>query len=401
MYCFKVFYLSFAIFSFVVGPGVAQDVREHDPQNMRPIDGGAPQVRRSFGPDEDAVRILKLVLAAGGFAGMEDRITIRESEELQGAVASIQKHERLIIYGKAWMRSVAAKADTCWSNMAIFAHEVAHHMRLHMDIPNDDRAINHKVELEADYQSGFILRRMGAALVDAQSVYRTFGEAATGRHPARAARVEAVTSGWKDGGGSAGDGLLPAVVCDKRFRVDFSEGAKGEKPRYLVAAQPFLRKGQIAISVENRVPPGSGIAFVNNLGLYEGRAVEPTVSDNFLTQIDTNNVPASFTLVFSKPLKSFTFLVPMLWPATASGITFPAWKATALDPSGGTLASVSEKLLAGPRGYRDVNRRTYTLSAPAADGIAAVRFDSDPTHNGRPFAAFSTILIEQIILEEK
>ena len=55
--------------------------------------------------------------------------------------------------------------------------------------------------------------------------------------------------------------------------------------------------------------------------------MEPTVSDNFLTQIDTNNVPASFTLVFSKPLKSFTFLLPMLWPATASGITFPAWKA--------------------------------------------------------------------------
>ena len=50
MYCFKVFCWSFAICSFVVGHGVAQDVREHDPQSMRRIDGGALQVRRSLGP---------------------------------------------------------------------------------------------------------------------------------------------------------------------------------------------------------------------------------------------------------------------------------------------------------------------------------------------------------------
>jgi len=46
-----------------------------------------------------------------------------------------------------------------------------------------------------------------------------------------------------------------------------------------------------------------------------------------------------------------------------------------------------------------VPSRTFKLTAPGFDGIAAVRLASDPNLNGRPFAAFSTLLIEQITLE--
>ena len=47
----------------------------------------------------------------------------------------------------------------------------------------------------------------------------------------------------------------------------------------------------------------------------------------------------------------------------------------------------------------DIEREVVTLRAPAFDGIAAVRFDSDPRLNGQPFAAFSAILLEGVWVE--
>jgi hypothetical protein len=137
------------------------------------------------------------------------------------------------------------------------------------------------------------------------------------------------------------------------------------------------------------------MVLVNNLGLYQGRAVAPTFSQNLLTQMNTDNVPASFTLAFAKPVKSMTFTVPKVYPATPSGITFPAWRAVAQSASGQELSSVGEGLT---RRCADVPTQTYSLRAPAFEGIAAVQFSSDPRLDGVPFAAFSAILIEQVTL---
>ena len=380
------------------GPAAAQDIRDHNITSMRSFHGGMTRIRRSFQSDAEAAQIFRQIIAAAGLAGMEDRMTVRASAETPGAEATIEriagKEERLIFYNVVFMQEVAARTATYWSKVAILAHEVGHHVRWHTLIPGNE----HKFELEADYQAGFIMRRMGATLAEAQSLYRTFGAEATPTHPGRDQRLQQVTLGWKDGGAGAGPAAAVPASFSKQVTVDFSAGANGQSPQYLVVADPHLRKGPIAISINERTPPGSRMALVNNLGLYAGRALEPTASENFLTQIDTGNVKASFTLTFSKPLQSVTFLVPKAYPATSSGITFPAWQATALGPNGEALASVSEGLL---RRFADVPARSHTLRAPAFDGIKAVRFESDPNLNGRPFAAFSAILIEQIVLEEK
>jgi len=181
-------------------------------------------------------------------------------------------------------------------------------------------------------------------------------------------------------------------------RIDFSAGHQAQPPNYLIAAEPYLRNGSVALTVDKRHPPDSRIVFVTNSGLYAGRGIQPTTSEVFLTQVDTGNVPASFTLRFSVPLNSVSFLVPRAFAATESGITFPKWQAVALDARGQELSSVGEGLT---RRFGDVPARTHRLVAPAFDGIAALRFDSDPNLNGTPFAAFSTILIEQLTVEPK
>jgi formylglycine-generating enzyme required for sulfatase activity len=73
-------------------------------------------------------------------------------------------------------------------------------VRLHTIIPGR----NHEFELEADYQAGFILRRMGATREQAIAAYRIFPDAETLTHPGRAQRVQSVTLGWIDGGSTHG-----------------------------------------------------------------------------------------------------------------------------------------------------------------------------------------------------
>lgn len=181
-------------------PALAQLVREHDAQGLRSFHGRPSHIRRSFRSDAEAHAVFKHILAVSGLAGMEDRITVRASAETDNAEAFVEKtadkEERLIFYNAVFMQEIARKTKDYWSMVAILAHEVGHHIRLHTVIPGRD----HEFELEADYQAGFILRRMGATLDQTQAAFRTVGpEAATPSHPARAQRVQAATLGWTDG----------------------------------------------------------------------------------------------------------------------------------------------------------------------------------------------------------
>ena len=144
------------IIAIVVGgaPQVqAQFVREHDAQGLRSFHGGPSRIRRSFQSDAEANTIFKHILVVSGLAGMEDRITIRATEALVEKTGD--KEERLILYNAEFMQAIARKDKNYWSMVAILAHEVGHHVRYHTVIHGHD----HKFELEADYQAGFILRR--------------------------------------------------------------------------------------------------------------------------------------------------------------------------------------------------------------------------------------------------
>jgi hypothetical protein len=180
--------------------------------------------------------------------------------------------------------------------------------------------------------------------------------------------------------------------------LDFNSANTVSAPGHLVSAAPLLKNAAIPISITDVDPAQSSVVLVNNLGLYDGRAVKPTYSENFLTQVNTGNVPASFVLKFDRPVQRVTFILPAVYPYTESGITFPAWKAAALSASGEELSSTSEKLL---RQFKDYPAQSFTLNAPAFEGISAVKFSSDPNLGGKPFAAFSTLLIEQLILSPK
>jgi hypothetical protein len=175
--------------------------------------------------------------------------------------------------------------------------------------------------------------------------------------------------------------------------VEFPEVDTSTTPGHTVAALPYLHR--LGISVTDLQPATSEIVLINNRGLYQGAAVAPTTSQNLITQVNTGNVPASFTLRFAEPPRSASFTRPALYPATNSGITHPAWSVHALDAEGNELSSQSEGLT---RSFVDVPAVQYVLRSPGFAPIAALRFESDPRLNGKPFAAFSAIMIERLTL---
>lgn len=188
-----------------------------------------------------------------------------------------------------------------------------------------------------------------------------------------------------------GPGMQGAPLPAGQFRIDLSAGnSAAAANNYVIAAEPYLRAGPVRITIPTRTPENSLLIIQNNLGLYAGRAVVPTVSQNMLTQSNTGNQPGSYTMAFSRPLKSFTFQVPQLFAATDSGVTFPEWRITALAADGSVVAVAEDEIRAS---YSDSELQRHTLSG--VKPIAAVRIDSW----SRNFAAFETLLIEEIILE--
>lgn len=199
--------------------------------------------------------------------------------------------------------------------------------------------------------------------------------------------------------------VTPAPVTDKsqgnEIVVDFAAVDTATAPGHLVAAYPYLH--QMGISIEKLVPEGSQVALINNLAMYQGAAARPTTSQNFLTQIGTGNALASFTLKFSESLVSVSFIRPVLYAATESGITHPAWSAHALDVNGREISSHREELTKclPKKKCTEVPARFYILRAPGFDDIYAIRFDSDPRSDGKPFAAFSAVLIERLTMTHR
>jgi len=171
--------------------------------------------------------------------------------------------------------------------------------------------------------------------------------------------------------------------------LDFSGIRTDRAPGHRVAAPPFLHEAAVPVRVTEVLPAGSRLVFVSNSEFYGGNAARPSTSENFLT-LDVPGVEySSFTLEFDVPLAELSFTVPALFPASASGIIFPAFGAIAFSASGQGVDRARRDLL---RSYVDVPAQTFTLRANGSAGIVRVIFSSDP----QGVAAFRALLIEQV-----
>lgn len=109
---------------------------------------------------------------------------------------------RYIVYDKAFMKSISTTANTNWTNLSIFAHEIGHHLNGHT-LRHTDLSESRAEELEADEFSGFILAKLGATLNQAEAAMKSIQhpnciEEIHSTHPCLEKRLAAIERGWNN-----------------------------------------------------------------------------------------------------------------------------------------------------------------------------------------------------------
>jgi len=138
----------------------AQFMRDHEAEGgVRGFHGARSvgKITRSFQSDAEFKRILSAV----GLGYVADRITLRATAQTPNAEAFIDEKTGERFINASFIQRVKQRAAEGWSPISILAHEVGHHLAFHTGIARND----HKFELEADYFSGFVLRRLGATSI--------------------------------------------------------------------------------------------------------------------------------------------------------------------------------------------------------------------------------------------
>jgi hypothetical protein len=127
--------------------------------------------------------------------GLKARFELRATRDVANAAAVVYNGKRFLLYNPDFLASVNRAGHTDWAGISILAHEMGHHLNGHTLRAGGSQPAD---ELEADEFSGFVLRKMGASLAQAQAAMASVADDHTsGTHPTRAPRLAAIGQGWQ------------------------------------------------------------------------------------------------------------------------------------------------------------------------------------------------------------
>ncbi|WP_245590620.1 membrane-binding protein [Adhaeribacter aquaticus] len=152
---------------------------------------GVPTSTSASAPKAGARDIIKEIIDV---VGLKPRFELREAN-IDNAAAVIYGGQRYILYNRQFVAAVNNAVKTDWAAVSILAHEIGHHLNGHTLSRGGS---NHQDELEADEFSGFVLRKMGASLADAQAAIGLLSdEEGSHTHPGRSTRLASISKGWQ------------------------------------------------------------------------------------------------------------------------------------------------------------------------------------------------------------
>ncbi|GAA3930399.1 membrane-binding protein [Hymenobacter algoricola] len=127
--------------------------------------------------------------------GLKPRFELRATSAVQNAAAVVYDGRRFLLYNPQFVGAVNRAGRTDWAGISILAHEMGHHLNGHTLLAGGSKPAD---ELEADEFSGFVLRKMGASLAEAQAALAVVSDdAPSATHPGRANRLSAISTGWQ------------------------------------------------------------------------------------------------------------------------------------------------------------------------------------------------------------
>ncbi len=150
----------------------------------------------SFDSDTEADNALQRIMK---LTGLPANFEIKASS-VDNACAVIKcddegNCDRYILYNQEFMEKIKDETSTNYTELAILAHEIAHHLSGHT---LSSKGNSYDMELESDKFAGFMLYKLGATIEEAKRTYSSLSEAGSKTHPPRSARIAALTNGWYD-----------------------------------------------------------------------------------------------------------------------------------------------------------------------------------------------------------
>lgn len=186
----------FLLLLFVSQLGLqAQSIQHFDPDHtFTHQDQRLEYPIRTFASVDEAESIIRSIM---NVVGLKPNFEIRAAD-ISNAAAVVYNGERYILYDRAFIQAINNASSTDWAGISILAHEIGHHLNGHT---LNRGGSNHADELEADEFSGFVLKKLGANLEEAQAAMYTVSEDYdTATHPERSRRLSAIAQGWKNAG---------------------------------------------------------------------------------------------------------------------------------------------------------------------------------------------------------
>lgn len=144
-------------------------------------------------PQRDVLREITDVV------GLKPRFTLRATTQVENAAAVVAGGQRYLFYNPNFVAAVNRASRTDWAGVSILAHEIGHHLNGHTLQAGGSNPAD---ELEADEFSGFVLRKMGASLAEAQTALAMVSQDYDSpTHPGRSTRLAAINRGWQQASG--------------------------------------------------------------------------------------------------------------------------------------------------------------------------------------------------------
>jgi hypothetical protein len=142
-------------------------------------------------PASQAAGIIREITEA---VGLQPRFELRATTIVPNAAAVAYDGKRYLLYNPKFLAAVNRAGHTDWAGISILAHEMGHHLNGHTLRSGGSQPQD---ELEADEFSGFVLRRLGASLAQAQAAMATVSDdQGSATHPGRMPRLASISQGW-------------------------------------------------------------------------------------------------------------------------------------------------------------------------------------------------------------
>jgi len=168
-------------------------------------------------PADDAREVIDEIIKV---VGLKPNFEVKAAD-IPNAAAVAYNGKRYILYNPQFIVSLNKAAGNNWASISVLAHEIGHHLNGHT---MENIGSQPDKELEADEFSGFVLRRMGASLDQAQSAMRVAANYKPGvTHPGKDDRMVAIADGWN----SADNQIAGRPDVAKKTRPAVAQSVQG------------------------------------------------------------------------------------------------------------------------------------------------------------------------------